>query len=474
MMANPLIRMTQQGILAVLRREFPAGAQRQDLLDFIAGHLMSPRAHPGRKGRLARQLYVILDGLCFNGQVVSDGGMIFSLDPTRPRPVGGYGVEGVPALSRPLHQKLFIALRAEESGSVQRQQAAQCRFLHAAAEAGWTLDRGIAALGLSKLGGEILVAACPSLRCLLPQPIPEKHAIKEFRPKKPGNGQAEPLGGAPEHEQGPPGEDHPLLGRLLHKKLFLALLAVDRGSTERQQEAQCDFVQEAIASGWRLDQAVAALGLSQGAGDALVGQFPVLQDLARQASVEAEASAAEPRRRRRTRKVAVEEVATPGEAAKPEALPQPERRGRPPKPKPEPVAVVPKKRGRPRKIRLEGEEPAPKRKYKKRKKNTFNQPWRKGTQSSQPAATKQETPVDLLLPEVARYMRHEQVHRLPVHRMLDDLVRELRLDGVAERSLSYALMRERMHSLRRSGMSMIEARWRIRQEFDGYVIPGPG
>jgi len=68
-------------------------------------------------------------------------------------------------------------------------------------------------------------------------------------------------------------------------------------------------------------------------------------------------------------------------------------------------------------------------------------------------------------------MRPEQIQRLPIHQMLDDLVWELRQDGVPERSLSYALMRERMHSLRRAGMSAIEARWRIRQEIDGYVIP---
>jgi hypothetical protein len=219
-------------------------------------------------------------------------------------------------------------------------------------------------------------------------------------------------------------------------------------------------------AGWRVDQAMAALGLSQEAGDALVGQFPTLQDLVREAVDEAEAKeAAAPKRRGRRPKVKVE-VATPEEA------PAPKRRGRPPKPKPEPVpepvVTVPKRRGRPPKIRTEEVAPAPKREFRRRQKNTFNQPWKKG---AQPTPVPQGPPVDPLLPEVARYVRPEQVYRLPVHRMLDDLVQELRLDGVSERSLSYALMRERMHSLRRSGMSVIEARWRIRQEFDGYVIP---
>lgn len=462
MLTTPPIRMTQQGILAVLRREFPAGAQRQDLIDFVAEQLVSPRAHLGRKGRMARQLYVILDELCFAGQVVSDGGMLFPVGPSRSLTQGAPEVNGVPALDRPLHKKLFIALRAEESGSVQRQQAAQCRFLHAAAEAGWSLDRGIAALGLSRLGGELLVAACPSLRCLVPEPLPEKHAHKEFQPKKPRRSEAPGAAAGP--QAGSPGEDHPLLGRLLHKKLFLALLAVDRGSMERQQEAQRDFIQDAILAGWRLNQAVSALQLTPEAGEALVGQFPMLQDLVRESTA----------------------------GAGVQTVPAPKRRGRPPKPKPGPEApaVVPKRRGRPPKARAvevattavvaapkrlgrppkpkpEPIEAAPKRKYRRRQKNTFNQPLRKEA----PGPAPWEAPVDDLLPEVAKYMRAEQVQRLPVHRMLDDLVRELRQDGVSERSLSYALMRERMHSLRRTGMSTIEARWRIRQEFDGYVIP---
>lgn len=457
MVTSPLIRLTPQGILAVLRREFPAGAQRQDLLDFVAGQLLPPGAQPGRRGRLARQIYVILDELCFQALAVSDGGMIFPVGPSRPLAQGAPQVDSVPVLNRPLHQKLFIALRAEESGSVQRQQAAQSRFLHAAAEAGWTWARGIAALGLSPLGGELLVSACPSLRCLLPEPIPEKRALREFGPKKPRKGQAVAPGAAPGSELGPNGEDHPLLGRLLHKKLFLALLAVDRGGPERQREAQCDFIRDALAAGWRVDQALAALGLSQEAGDALLGQFPSLQDPARpEGDVEPVVAVRKKRGRPPKPKVEV-------------AAPQPKRRGRPPKPKPEPVAAVPKRRGRPPKPRPEPVEAAPKRPFRRRRKNTFNQPLRKATPDVPPAP--RDAPVDPLLPEVAKYMRTEQVHRLPIHHMLDDLVHELRLDGVQERALSYALMRERMRSLRRTGMSMIEARWRIRQEFEGYVIP---
>jgi hypothetical protein len=211
-----------------------------------------------------------------------------------------------------------------------------------------------------------------------------------------------------------------------------------------------------------MDQALAALGLPQEGGDALLGQFPSLQDLVQEISIESGPKVGTaPKRRGRPPKPKPEPVAAP-----------PKRRGRPPKARVDEVAAtevvaVRKRRGRPPKPRPEPAEAAPKRAYRKRKKNAFNQPRGKGVPSSPPAPT----PVDPLLPEVAKYMRSEHVLRLPIHRELDELVRELRLDGVQERALSYALMRERMRSLRRTGMSMIEARWRIRQEFDGYVIP---
>jgi len=65
----------------------------------------------------------------------------------------------------------------------------------------------------------------------------------------------------------PKAERMPVLGVILQKRLFLALMAEDRnsdgGNAPRLHEARWDFLARATEDGWTLLQAATALGITQ-------------------------------------------------------------------------------------------------------------------------------------------------------------------------------------------------------------------
>ena len=141
-------RLSGAWIRAVLQESYPGGVARRELLDHFATLLVSPRAHRGAKGRLARRLYGTLAKLQLRGLIRQLEGVIWPM--TEPPRKGG---AAPPELGPMLARRLFQALLAEDGQGDGHTPAdlgkARRAFICGALEAGWTLASAAGALGVN-------------------------------------------------------------------------------------------------------------------------------------------------------------------------------------------------------------------------------------------------------------------------------------------------------------------------------------
>jgi len=142
-------RLSEAWVRAVLTENYSAGVVRKLLLDFFASRLVSLRARPGAKGRVARRLYLILWKLQFKGVIHQEAGLIHLL-------VGAKTPAGQVAPRRdlgPLLKKLLFRVLLAEDGMGEGHTPASLltarkEFLEEAIEAGWPVDEAAGHLGL--------------------------------------------------------------------------------------------------------------------------------------------------------------------------------------------------------------------------------------------------------------------------------------------------------------------------------------
>ena len=154
-------RLSEAWVRAVLTENYSAGVVRKLLLDFFASQLVSPRARPGAKGRVARRLYLILWKLQFKGVIRQEAGLIHLL-------VGAKAPAAEKPAIRdlgPLLKKLLFRVLLSEDGQGDGHTpagllVARKEFLEEAIEAGWPVDEAAGHLGLKvELATKILAGA---------------------------------------------------------------------------------------------------------------------------------------------------------------------------------------------------------------------------------------------------------------------------------------------------------------------------
>lgn len=130
--------------------DFPEGIERAALRDRLAETLLSPNAHRGAKGRMARKLYRVLESLLRRGHIRMEEALVI---PAPRNPGRGQGHQELPPLTADLRKKWFEFLMAQDRPGVDpaRVDGPRGTFIRAALDGGWTAVQVAELLGDPKV-----------------------------------------------------------------------------------------------------------------------------------------------------------------------------------------------------------------------------------------------------------------------------------------------------------------------------------